>query len=345
MVFRVNHIESKNTISKLKQNKPAFILNQHQKTGYSFIIVVIYPKFFNTLKTFDMSQKKILVTGASSGFGKLSINTLLSKGHIVAASMRQVNGKNKENAEELSKAGAHIVELDVCDEKSVNDGMQDAIDKMGGLDVIVNNAGVGVAGMQEHFNVEEFQKVFDVNVFGVQRVNRAALPFLRKQGSGLIIYVTSLLGRVTMPFYGPYNASKWAMEAMAENYRIELSGFGVDNCIVEPGGFPTNFFGKLIYPSDQSRNGDYGDFMNVPKQFGDSFSKALESNPEQNPQLVADAISLLVNTVAGQRPFRTTVDKMGMGDPISAYNIQQEQITQGIFKNFRMEDMLKLKVK
>ncbi|MEM9022354.1 MAG: SDR family oxidoreductase [Bacteroidota bacterium] len=289
-------------------------------------------------------SKRILITGASRGFGLLTVHSLLKNGHHVAASMRNVNGKNQEVAASLEAAGAKIVELDVTDDASVNAGVQKAIDLLGGLDVVVNNAGVGVLGMQEHFTPEDFQKLFDINVFGVQRVNRAALPHLRANQSGLIIYVSSLLGRMTLPFYGPYNASKWAVEALAENYRTELSGFGVDSCLVEPGGFPTNFFENIMGPSDNSRDAEYGEFMKVPQQSIEGFGEALANNPAQNPQMVADAILQLVETPAGERPFRTVVDKMGMGDPINAYNDHLDQVTSGIYQAFNMGDLLKLRV-
>jgi NAD(P)-dependent dehydrogenase (short-subunit alcohol dehydrogenase family) len=288
-------------------------------------------------------SKKVLITGASGGFGKLSVHSLLSHGHLVAASMRNVDGKNKGIAQELKKAGAEIVEIDVTDEHSVTAGVQKATELLGGLDVVINNAGVGVIGMQEHFTTEDFQKLFDINVFGVQRVNRAALPTLRAQKSGLLVHISSLLGRITMPFYGPYNASKWAMEALAENYRVELSGFGIDSVIVEPGGYPTSFMDALMKPSDQSRDEAYGDFLHAPQQMFDGFEEALKSNPAQNPQDVADALVKLVNTPAGERPFRTVVDKMGMGDAIHPYNEQLEQVTSGIYQAFGMGDMLKLK--
>lgn len=287
-------------------------------------------------------SKKVLITGANGGFGRLTVQSLLSKGHVVAATMRGVAGKNAAAAEELKAAGAHVVELDVTDEKSVEKGVREAIDAMGGLDVVVNNAGVGVAGMQEHFTAEDWHKVFDVNVYGVQRVNRAALPHLRAQGSGTIIYVSSLLGRMTMPFYGPYNASKWALEAMAENYRIELSGFGIANYIVEPGGFETSFFGNLIQPSDQSRNAAYGDFMQAPQQVGQGFAEALANNDMQDPQLVADAILSYVEA-KGQVPFRTVVDHMGMGEPLKGYNDQLEGITRGVYTAFQIDGMLDVK--
>ncbi len=283
---------------------------------------------------------KVLITGASSGFGKMTVHALLNGGHQVAAAMRGVDGKNKANAEELIKAGASVVEIDVVSDESVDSGVKQAIEVLGGLDVVINNAGVGVIGMQEHFTIEDFQKVMDVNVYGVQRVNRAALPHLRAQGSGLIIYISSLLGRMTLPFYGPYNASKWALEAIAENYRVELSGFGVENAIVEPGGFETNFFGNLIPASDTSRNAAYGDFMNVPQQMGEGFGEALANNPEQRPEKVVDAIVGLVGMEKGQRPFRTVVDNMGMGDPIKGYNEQLEGLMKAIYGNFQMDGML-----
>ena len=217
-----------------------------------------------------MSQK-ILITGASGGFGKLTAKTLLEQGHSVAASMRNAEGRNKEHADELSAAGATIVEIDVTDTNSVNEGVQKAIDALGGLDVVINNAGVGVLGLQEQFTPEDWQRLFDINVFGVQRINRAALPLLRKQGSGLLVQVSSLLGRMTMPFYGPYNASKWAVEALAENYRTELSGFGVDSVIIEPGGYPTTFFNSLITPSDHSQDESYGELLYAPKALFENF--------------------------------------------------------------------------
>ncbi|MEM9687796.1 MAG: SDR family NAD(P)-dependent oxidoreductase [Bacteroidota bacterium] len=215
---------------------------------------------------------------------------------------------------------------------------------MEGLDVVINNAGVGVLGIQEQFTIEDFKRLFDINVFGVQRVNRAVLPHFRDQGSGLLIHISSLLGRIAFPFYGPYNASKWALEALAENYRVELSGFGVDSCIVEPGGYPTGFMSNLMKPSDISQNESYGEMVNAPQQMFENFEGALASNPAQNPQNVADAIADLISTPAGQRPVRTVVDNMGMGTHIEPYNNQLAQIHEGLYNAFGMEEMLKLKI-
>lgn len=287
--------------------------------------------------------KKILITGASGGFGKLITLTLLKNGHTVVASMRAVHGKNKAVAGELKTAGGHIVEIDVTSEDSVSRGVAAAVEMAGGMDVVINNAGVGVIGLQESFSPQDWQKIFDINVFGVQRVNRAVLPHMRAETSGLLIHISSLLGRITLPYYGPYNASKWALEALTENYRVELSSHGIDVCLVEPGGYPTAFMDSLVRPSDSTRDSGYGDAAQAPMALLSNFEKALAANPEQNPQDVADAVSNLVDTPAGQRSFRTVVDKMGMGDHINSYNKQLEQVTSGIYTAFGLADMLSLK--
>ena len=287
-------------------------------------------------------SKNILITGASGGFGKLTTHALLKKGYTVVASMRGVAGKNKEAAAALREAGALIVEIDVTSDESVSTGVAQAIELAGGIDVVVNNAGIGVLGLQESFTTEDFQKLFDVNLFGVQRVNRAILPHLRENKKGFLIHVSSLLGRISLPFYGPYNASKWALEALAENYRVELSAFGVDVALVEPGGYATDFFGSLLRPSDGNRDNGYGELAQAPEQLFINFEQALANNPAQDPQNVADAIVGLIETPAGKRPFRTTVDKMGMGDAVAGYNEHLEQVTTGIYSAFGMEGMLEL---
>lgn len=288
-------------------------------------------------------SKKILVTGASGGFGILIVNSLLNDGHKVVASMRNTEGKNKEVADELRGAGALVVDIDVTSDESVDTGVAESIKLLEGLDVVINNAGVGVIGMQEHFTVEDFKKLFDINVFGVQRINRAALPHLRAQNSGLLVHVSSILGRMSLPFFGPYNASKWALEALAENYRVELSAFGIDSCIVEPGAYPTSFITNLVTPSDESRHESYGEFMNAQQGMMEGFEQSLQANEEQDPQKVADAVLELINMPAGARPVRTVVDSMGMGDPVVGYNDQLEQIMNGTYSAFGIEGMLSVK--
>jgi NAD(P)-dependent dehydrogenase (short-subunit alcohol dehydrogenase family) len=287
--------------------------------------------------------KKILLTGASGGFGKLTTLTLLARGNQVAATMRHVNGRNQGVADELRSAGADVFEIDVTDDASVEAGVNEALRDLGGLDVLINNAGVGVLGMQEFFTPEDFQRVFDINVFGVQRMNRAVIPHFRTKQDGLIIYTSSLLGRIALPFYGAYQASKWALEAMAENYRVELSGFGIENCIIEPGGYPTTFSDNLMRPSDMSREASYGAFGEAPEKTLANFEQVLENSPHQDPQKVAEAFADLVEKPKGEKPFRMPVDFIGMSDPIHAYNDYLEKIMTGLYTNFGMQGMLRVK--
>lgn len=288
-------------------------------------------------------KKKILITGANGGFGKLTVLTLLQKGHQVAASMRDPERRNKLLASELSEAGAKIVSIDVTSNEGVTRGVKDAISQLNGLDVLINNAGVGVHGMQEFFTVEDYQKLFDINLFGVQRMNRAVIPYFREQQDGLILYTSSCLGRVALPFYGPYQSTKWALESMAENYRLELSGFGIENCIVEPGGYATAFAENLVQPGDKSKEPYYGEFSKAPEESLQGFMRFLEANPQQNPQKVADTFSKIIDLPKGERPFRTPVDFIGMGELIQKYNEHLEQITTGLLTNFGSQGLLKVK--
>jgi NAD(P)-dependent dehydrogenase (short-subunit alcohol dehydrogenase family) len=285
-------------------------------------------------------SKKILITGASGGFGILTVKKLIENGNQVAAAMRDVAGRNKNTAEELSALGAKIVELDVTNDDSVTKGVESAIQQLGGLDVLMNNAGIGSAGMIEFFTTADFQRMYEVNVFGVQRMNRAVVPYFRNQKSGLIIYTSSLLGRITLPFYGLYQSSKWALEALAENYRAELSTFGIENCIVEPGGFPTAFAENLMLPSDTSQAVNYGGFIHAPQKMGENFHNVLLNNPQQDPQRVADAFAELIDKPYGEKPFRTTVDFIGMGDHVQKYNEHLGQVTTGLYTNFGIVGML-----
>ncbi|MEL7092180.1 MAG: SDR family oxidoreductase [Pseudomonadota bacterium] len=285
----------------------------------------------------------ILITGASSGFGNLIVTDLVAAGHRVVGSMRDIAGRNASAAAEFRRMGVEVVEIDVTDDAAVAAGVAKATQILGQVDVLINNAGVGAHGLQENFSADDFRRLFDINVFGVQRMARAVLPDMRARRAGLILNISSLLGRVALPFYGPYNASKWALEAMSENYRAELSAFGVDIAIVEPGGFPTRFIDNLMHPSTPDRDAGYGDMADAPKASLAGFEGFLAANPQQNPQLVADAVLQVLGATPGTRPFRTEVDRIGMAEPLKAYNDHLAQVTAGLFGNLGIEDMLTLK--
>lgn len=285
----------------------------------------------------------ILITGANSGFGKLIVTDLTNAGHRVIGSMRDIDGRNAEARAEFAAMGVDSVEIDVTDDASVAAGVAAATDKHGKIDVLINNAGVGAHGLQENFSASDFQRLFDINVFGVQRMIREVMPGMRGRGDGLIINISSLLGRVALPFYGPYNASKWALEALSENYRAELSQFGVDIALVEPGGFPTRFIDNLMQPSSRDRDPGYGDMAGAPKASLEGFEGFLAANPQQHPQLVADAVIEVISAAPGERQFRTEVDRIGMAEPLKAYNDHHAEMTTGLFTNLGMENLLQLK--
>ena len=282
----------------------------------------------------------VLLTGAGGGFGKLTAKALREQGHEVYGTLRDVTGRNAAVAAELRKLGVTVIEMDVTDDASVERAVAQIVVKAGTLDAVINNAGVGVLGVQEAFTGDDLRRLFDVNVFGAHRVTRAAAPHLRAKRSGLVLFVSSLLGRIAVPFYGPYNSSKWALEGLAENYSLEFSGFGVDVAIVEPGGYPTSFIDNLVRPSDRAREADLGGLPEQANAFLHGFEQALASNPAQDPRMVADAIVALVEAGAGERPFRTVVDKMGMGTHVSGYNDHLAQVTSVIFGAFGITPLL-----
>ncbi len=287
-------------------------------------------------------SKKVLVTGASGAFGSLTCKSLAQNGYQVVGTMRSTKGKNESIAQDLQMAGVKLVEMDVTNEASVNDGVARGIGVLGGLDIVFNNAGLGANGIQEMFTAEDMQQVFDVNVFGVQRLMRAVLPHFRNQGKGTILHTSSCIGRVTTPFLGVYCASKYALESLAEGYRAELSGFGIESCIIEPGGMPTAFMGGMLRPSDENRNEGYGEMVHAPVASLNGYVDYIKTNPKQSPQAVADAVVALLEMPHGEKPFRTVVDFMGLKEPIEKYNKSLHQTTQQIYTANGVNNLLSL---
>lgn len=287
-------------------------------------------------------MKKVMITGIAGGFGKPTALGLLAKGYDVAGSVRSRSGKNAATVAELEAAGAKIVEMDVTDAASTERGVADAISQLGGLDILFNNAGIGSYGIQELMSPEDMTRVFDVNVMGVQRVMRAALPHMRAQGRGTVLYTSSLIGRIATPFYGTYSASKWALEAIVECYRTELSSFGIESCIIEPGAMPTAFFDGLVAPNDVAREAEYGDFAAVPAMSNAGLAQMLEATPMQRPERIAETVVALLDMPFGQKPFRTVVDHVGVGPEIERYNDVLHDVTRTILTNFGIAEMLDL---
>ena len=285
---------------------------------------------------------RILLTGANGAFGALAAHELLRRGHRVAASMRDPAGRNAASAAALTAAGADVVEIDVTDDASVGSGTASAVDALGGLDALINVAGMGTYGLSEGFTSRQLLDIYDLNVVGIHRMMRASLPAMRVQGAGLVINVSSLLGRLSMPFYGPYSATKFAVETLSETYRVELAQFGVDVVLVEPGGFKTTWIESLVQPADAASLTGYGAFADAPAQTLAAVDALLDANPAQDPGKVATAIADLVEMPAGQRPVRTVIDFMGMAEAVLAMNERLSEATQGIYRGFGMDGLLKL---
>jgi NAD(P)-dependent dehydrogenase (short-subunit alcohol dehydrogenase family) len=280
----------------------------------------------------------VLVTGCSSGFGDLIARTLSKNGHHVYASMRDIAQGNAAAAERLRAfAGAEglrleVIELDVTNDESVRRAVEHVLSREGGLDVAVNNAGASAAGPLEAFTIEQMQSLLNVNVLGPMRLNKAVLPAMRARGSGLIIWITSTLGRVLPGRGGLYPATKWAAEGFAESLRYQVAPFGVEVAILEPGSFPTPAISKSIVAEDTGVTAAYAASMPAPRR--------TEPGPgyrEPNPRDVADAVLRLVETPRGQRPLRTVVGPV-FTEGVADYNQIYERVRERLEESLRRPD-------
>jgi len=254
-----------------------------------------------------MSSKTILITGTSTGFGRDTAETLAGAGHRIFASMRNVHSNNREHAGALRERGIDVVDLDVTNSDSVARAIQWVLDKAGRIDVLINNAGLAAAGVTESFTVEQTKALFDVNVFGVLRVTDATLPAMRRRQDGLIVNIGSILGRVTIPFFGLYGASKFAVEALSDSMRYELSRLGIEVVLVQPSAYPTSMYSSVQRPADPERAAEYGKVGEIPAFLFQHFTNIFTSQGAPNPHDVADALARLIETPKGQRPTRVIV--------------------------------------
>ena len=286
--------------------------------------------------------KTILVTGASSGFGRLTAETLSKSGHKVFAGFRSAEGARKQIADELKAKNIEVLKVDVTDQAGVDKAIVQLLEKSGNkLDVVVNNAGMASAGLSEGLTAEQARDLFEVNVFGVQRVMRATLPVLRAKRAGLVINVGSILGRVTLPFFGLYGASKYAVEAMTDSYRYELSQLGVDVVLVQPSAYPTNMYAAAQKPANGELARSYGETAEVPGKILKTFMTLFQGENAPNPQDVATAIDKIVATPAGSRPDRVVV---GLPFGSDAVNTAVAPIQRGVIESLGLGDLTKLKI-
>ena len=262
-------------------------------------------------------SKTVLITGAASGFGRDTAETLAAAGHTVYASMRDVAGRNAGAADALRGRGIKVVELDVAEDASVERGVAAELADAGRIDVLINNAGLASAGVSEGFTADQAKILFNTNVVGVIRTSRAVLPGMRAAKDGLIINIGSILGRVTFPFFGIYGASKFALEALTDSYRYELSQLGVDVVLVQPGAYPTNIYSAIQQPADAARGEAYGEIGAIPGKMFETFMSMFQTENAPDPHDVAAAIVALIDTPKGSRPARTVVGQSFGADAVN----------------------------
>ena len=289
----------------------------------------------------------ISVTGASSGFGALTARALARAGHTVYASMRETKGRNAPQVKEVEEYAAahsvdlHAIELDVLSQESIDAALKTIVSENGRIDVVVHNAGHMVFGPAEAFTPEQLAQLYDTNVLSTQRVNRAALPHLRAQEKGLIVWVSSSSTRGgTPPYLAPYFAAKAAMDALAVSYASELARWGIETSIIVPGAFTsgTSHFKNAGSPNDKARAAEYD--SGPHKGLSDQIQKGLAATvpPDADVAAVADAIVKVVDMPFGKRPFRIHIDPAQGGCEV--VNAVADRIRAEFLRRIGLADLL-----
>ena len=286
-----------------------------------------------TKETIMNSKQVVLITGSSTGFGRRFVETLARKGHTVFATMREPAGRNAKNASEIRTLAEkdslpiHVLELDVTDDASVERAADAAIAKAGRIDVAINNAGYYLSGLEEAVTIEQAQRLMDTNFFGPVRVNRAVLPHMRRQRSGVLIHISSGAGRVVIPSGGFYCASKFALEALAEAYSYELAAQGIEAVILEPGQYETPVFGNTVMAADEARTNTYGAAKEIPVKVNGALSSTAG-----NAQDVADAVLRIIETPAGEKDLRYFVGPQDFG--LNDINALSKRVQSSVLEAF-----------
>ncbi|MCZ0731638.1 SDR family NAD(P)-dependent oxidoreductase [Mycolicibacterium iranicum] len=264
-----------------------------------------------------MDNKIILVTGASSGFGLMCAKALAGAGHTVYASMRDIAGRNAPQVQAIAAyandhgADLRTLEIDVQTEDSITTAVAKILSQHGRLDVVLHNAGHMVYGPSEAFSADQLAALYDINVLGAHRVNRAVLPQMRAQRRGLVLWMSSSSAAGgTPPYLGPYFAAKAAMDALAVSYARELTLWGIETSIIVPGAFTsgTNHFAHAGEPADKAVAQSYeaGPYAGFTTRVREAFDAIVPADAD--PETVARAVAAVVDTAHGQRPFRVHID-------------------------------------
>lgn len=239
-----------------------------------------------------MNNKVIFISGASSGIGFETAIALVEQGFTVYGAARRTD-----KLEALKEKGVKTLKLDVTDSKSCKNAIDTVLREQGRVDILINNAGYGSLGAIENVSMEEARRQVDVNVFGLAELTKLVLPQMRKQGSGRIINISSVAGRVVINFGAWYNVSKFAVEAFSDALRIEAKPFGIDVVLIEPGGIGTNWGSIAAEHLEQSSHGSV--YEEAANNMAGTFRKAYSASWMPSPSVVARAI---VKAVKAKRP-------------------------------------------
>lgn len=286
------------------------------------------------------TPQTILITGCSSGFGELMAKTLAQAGHHVYASMRAITTSNARAADALRAWAAwaavrlDVLELDVLDERSIARAVDSALESSGHIDVLVNNAGRGAIGPFEAFSLEQIEGLFSLNVFGPIRVAKAVLPSMRARRHGLIVNVTSTIGRVLPGAGGLYPTTKWALEGFAESLSYEVKAFGIEAIILEPGAFPSPALSKALRPGDVAIEAAYAAAAVTDTPIDQPVPEGYRSPDLQE---VADALARLIAMPHGSRPLRTVVGPI-FTEGVAEYNDAYAQASARLAAALRRPD-------
>jgi NAD(P)-dependent dehydrogenase (short-subunit alcohol dehydrogenase family) len=284
------------------------------------------------------NSKRVVITGASSGFGEGAVKAFADQGCRVWGTMRDVDGRNapKRDALLAHSPNITIIEMDVTDDASVHEAFAQILGE-GPVDVLINNAGIMYIGMTEAYSVEQAHAQMATNYYGAIRCTQAVLPGMREAGSGLIINTSSLAGRISVPFFATYCATKHALEAYSQGLRYEVAPFGVDVALVEPGPFGTNLLAAGKPPARQDVVAAYGALGEVPSKMIEGFAGMLASADAPDPQLVVNAYLALADAPAGKRPVRTVV---GITWGVDELNALTQPLQDKILQQMQLENVL-----
>ena len=295
--------------------------------------------------------KIVLITGASSGFGRLTAEALAKAGHTVYGSMRQTTSRNAAVVEQMAAfsrdngADLRALELDVQSQASVDAAVAQVIAEAGRIDVLIHNAGHMVFGPAEAFTPEQYAELYDVNVLSTQRVNRAVLPHMRRQKQGLLVWISSSSSAGgTPPYLAPYFAAKAAMDSIAVQYARELSRWGIETSIIVPGAFTsgTNHFAHSGRPADEARAAEYeaGPYQGFGEQVQKAFAAIVPEDADVG--LVAEAVVNVVGALFGKRPFRVHIDPSEDGADVGFTVL--DRVRAEMLHRVGLSDLLKPKV-